>query len=402
MLVRTKRTWLLVASVVALLALAPCMVFGVIAPTFVLLQLVASLALALAHERWWREVRGAVRADERGLVVDGRTLVTRAKIGHGHVLRRGATIFVRFSAPRRDIAVEVEVADEIEAGALLAAMRLDAGRSVARYPMISGPRNAFELRLVLSLLLPVVAAALVGGGGLNGAAVAAYLVTSLLVSLASLDARMHVSVGADGVHLERLLRRQRFIPFGAIAAVEAKGPDVRLCLHGGETILVHQYMRHWITADDKKRAINDALVSRINERLAQHHAGVDVPAVARAGRDTETWLRDVTATIDTCASFRSPAVPPAELWRIVEDPAALATARAGAAVALHDALDDDGRARLRVLADACAAPRLRVALDAVASAHDRDALLGALEPLEDEPRARARATVAEVRPGLHS
>jgi hypothetical protein len=38
---------------------------------------------------------------------------------------------------------------------------------------------------------------------------------------------------------------------------------------------------------------------------------------------------------------------------VVEDPAAVTTARAGAAIALRNGLDDHGR----VLADACAAPR---------------------------------------------
>lgn len=113
--------------------------------------------------------------------------------------------------------------------------------------------------------------------------------------------------------------------------------------------------------------------------------------LARAGRGTRAWLREVALASDDRASFRVPAVPAEALWRVVEDPAAASTARAGAALALRARLDDEGRTRLRVLADACAAPRLRVALQQVASTAEAEALEEAFEALQDdEHRAEER------------
>src|SRR5262249_62187220 len=69
---------------------------------------------------------------------------------------------------------------------------------------------------------------------------------------------------------------------------------------------------------------------------------------------------------DGAAGLRSAAVPDEELWRVIEDPTAPMDARAGAAAAIGRDLDEAGRTRLRVAAAACAAPKLRVALSAVA------------------------------------
>jgi hypothetical protein len=70
--------------------------------------------------------------------------------------------------------------------------------------------------------------------------------------------------------------------------------------------------------------------------------------------------------------YRRAAVPSASLWQIVEDPTAEPPIRAGAAVALVQALDEPGRQRLRVAAQACAAPKLRVALELVAEEAELD------------------------------
>jgi hypothetical protein len=75
-------------------------------------------------------------------------------------------------------------------------------------------------------------------------------------------------------------------------------------------------------------------------------------------------------------------------WRTVEDPASDRRRRAGTAVALRESLDEVGRVRLRVAAAASASPRLRVALEKVASPIDEAELAGALgvceEPTSEE------------------
>jgi hypothetical protein len=77
-------------------------------------------------------------------------------------------------------------------------------------------------------------------------------------------------------------------------------------------------------------------------------------------------------------------MPADVLWRVAEDAFASADARAGAAMALRAALDDHGRTRLRVAADACATPELRAALEAIAS--DEDDVTQALDELDARQR----------------
>jgi hypothetical protein len=93
------------------------------------------------------------------------------------------------------------------------------------------------------------------------------------------------------------------------------------------------------------------------------------------------------------ADHRNAPVPPDKLLSIAEDPRAEPLARAGAAVALSGALDDDGRARLRAAAEATVMPRVRVALEAAAREAREEELieaLSALEASEAEEAASAR------------
>jgi hypothetical protein len=112
------------------------------------------------------------------------------------------------------------------------------------------------------------------------------------------------------------------------------------------------------------------------------------------GRSAGQWMKDLRALF--CGSnYRAPVLPPDQLWRIAEDPAAEPAKRAGAAFVLRRTLDDEGRARLRVAAEASAAPRVRVALLAASDTRHDEALEAALAAFEEEgdeaPSLRVRA-----------
>jgi hypothetical protein len=96
---------------------------------------------------------------------------------------------------------------------------------------------------------------------------------------------------------------------------------------------------------------------------------------------------------ETQASFRSATVPDHELWRIAEDASAREPVRVAAAIALRERLDDEGRRRLRFVADSCVAPRLRVALDA-AVGRDDASLARALEELDAEADAQPQRVMS--------
>jgi hypothetical protein len=79
-----------------------------------------------------------------------------------------------------------------------------------------------------------------------------------------------------------------------------------------------------------------------------------------------------------------------DLWRVLRDPSEAPTTRAGAAAALGFVLDDEGREKLRVAADAVAMPHLRVVLEAAAKQDDAK-LADALEALSDGEKKRGAA-----------
>lgn len=80
------------------------------------------------------------------------------------------------------------------------------------------------------------------------------------------------------------------------------------------------------------------------------------------------------------SGYRSDATPNEALWRVLEDEDAPREARAGAALALRRHLDEDGRTRMRVVAEGCASPTLRIALDAALDEESPEARV--LEALE--------------------
>jgi hypothetical protein len=90
-------------------------------------------------------------------------------------------------------------------------------------------------------------------------------------------------------------------------------------------------------------------------------------------------LRELRA-LAVARDYREVQVDSERLWRLLDDPAAAPASRAGAALALSS-IDAASRTRLRVAAEACAEPRLRVALSRVADGAPDDALEEALAPL---------------------
>jgi hypothetical protein len=78
-----------------------------------------------------------------------------------------------------------------------------------------------------------------------------------------------------------------------------------------------------------------------------------------------------------------------DLWRVVGDATRDAKERAVAAVSLGPTLDDEGRTRLRVVANTTAAPRLRVAIESVVEPDD-ERLERALAEVASEGSAQGR------------
>lgn len=356
-----------------------------------------------AWNRWWLERQGHVQADERGLWLDDTLLVARSSIRHGYLLRRDGASYVRLVRVLR--LVDVAVDDDDEGERLLAAMRLDPARSVGLYPMNHGTHRSTWIRVlsVYGLFILAQLAMFLGLSLLPSADAYVVVMPYFLIFAATLawaaNLSVRVAVGADGIRIRRRLSRARFIPFSAVESAKGDGRDVVLRLRDRTVIEMHHIggrkdgKKAWMGIVFRDHAGDGRmLVDRVNGQIENHkRARGHLPALARANRSTREWMREVTVASDDHSSFRVPAVPVDELWRVVEDPAAPSTERAGAALALRARLDDESRNRLRLLADACAAPQLRVALQVAASTAEEDAIEEAFEALhDDEHRAGVR------------
>lgn len=191
---------------------------------------------------------------------------------------------------------------------------------------------------------------------------------------------LRVTVGADGVLVAwPLLRRARFVAHREIARVEAPDRDtVVLVLHGGRRYTIHT--RPHPRQQGTEQA---ALLERLTDAWEAYRAGVSPDALgllARAGRDALDWVRQLRALGDgRGGGYRGIGLTPDHLFRIAEDPSAPRETRVGAALALRGALDDEGRARLRIAAEASAAPQVRVALAAAVEEPDDEAVAARIE-----------------------
>jgi hypothetical protein len=293
--------------------------------------------------------------------------------------------YVRLS--RRISFIDVSVGDETSGRALIAAMRMDSTSTVARYTMYMGHRAATRDIWLASIWVLGGCLAIFALDVASGLT-AAYMAAGMAVAYGwRAFTRAEVRLGSDGLLIRRWVGKSRFVPFSAIESASTQGANVGILLHDGTAIHLHVGTGKPTGTDAEEAASQTRrdIVARVNEALTRAGrplADASAALLVRAGRSTKDWLLDLTITTGEAASYRVSAVPREELWRMVEDPALSPTARAGAAVVLREALDEEERTRLRSAAEACAAPRLRVALDAVATAEgDMNA---ALDELDDE------------------
>ncbi len=353
-----------------------------------------------------REVPGKLVANERGLSFGGNLFVPKNAIKSGLLFPRpdGRPV-LRFRRRGLHLSLDIRVTDREEGRSVLRALGLDASQSVVTFSLpsmiLADPDKRlrygglFGTGVVMSVLfsiflmqsfpaMAVVLPFLVVGSGMLGV---------LAVSLPT-----RLQVGADGIHL-KWFRTSRFFGYGDIASIhpyeDSTGGKnaligLMLTLTSGEMVRIPVMSKSSGVRDDLYM-----LHERISEAIETWTRGEGVAHAAllrRAGRATPQWVRALRgigafANVDA----RTAPVVPEKLWRIVEDPAAPADARAGAAVALSQSTDNLGRARLRAAASATAVPKLRIAIETAASSEDEEVLAAALSEVESEDHRKQRA-----------
>ena len=198
-----------------------------------------------------------------------------------------------------------------------------------------------------------------------------------------------VTLGSDGLLL-RWLGREQFVKLSDIEDVGEWRGFVRLRLRGRREafdIPVAMWRVHSpLVAFDVA-----ILAGRIREAIRAQHKGppFDTTLLERSSRAVPDWLASLRQLTTQTGAYRA-ALHAEDLWHVLEDPSALPSARGAAAVVLGRSLDERGRAKLRVLSESSAVPKLRVALQAVARDDDA-ALTAALAAMEDETSAQRGA-----------
>ena len=384
----------LAAVFLALLSIWPPVVG--IAPAWAaiasVLAILATGGLAFRLSRGSHAAPDDVTVDARGVLVGGALALARADIAYGFVETAPGGARVKLSDASHGLRLELRVETAAEGRELLKALGLDVAQRVAPFfaaspvgglrglAIAAGGTGAFWLALLY--LLP--------GYGWSSAllddiATIARCVTPVLAILtwavfATLPTQ--VSVGADGLDV-RWLRRRRFIPYRSILRVVPAFGQLRVVLADGTTLRLRGQRRSFTPRTrSEHRAMVDRLGAAIDEHVAATRIQEAVAQLPPPGSDGAGWLRELDAVqVGIEGSYRRAVVTDEALWRVVEDASLDEKTRAGAAIALRRVLGDEGRARLRVVAEATASPRLRVALEAASGSGEEEAIAQSLEGL---------------------
>ncbi|MFT3768089.1 MAG: hypothetical protein QM820_21780 [Minicystis sp.] len=230
------------------------------------------------------------------------------------------------------------------------------------WPLIAGCL-AFPAAVALGIV------GLMAIAGLDARSDVWLLLWALLPVLATLVARSvaappEVVIGADGVVLRRAAW-SRHVPFSAIERVSGDAAVLMLVLRDPEGL--ERGERIALRGNDG--AITVALADRIAGALSSARRDASTAVAAQLdpeGLSFDAWLAALDKLLRGGTDYRRAAVAADDLLAVVEDASAPPAIRVGAALALRAGDSPEGRARVRIAADACADDEVRAALEAAA------------------------------------
>lgn len=339
--------------------------------------------------------RDEVRIDAEGVRL-GAELIPRAAIRAAYFVPQtgSASACVALIGEGEAQIGRIDVADHEQADRVLFALGRAPAQRTAPFGVVV-PWNTWSARALLLTM--------VGGLALFTLSLPLHMIWLGVIGMAAAIAapiyfvNATVHVGADGLLIVHRLGK-RFVPWAEVESVDpyVRGVAVKTRNEVGKVGKVGEVLEIPTTSRfqlyyEYEKAAQAAFVTRAREALEAYRRGDLVDAAAllsRRGRPVDEWIR---ALLDRGGDFRAAPVPDDRLWQVVESATATPTARAGAAAVLARSTEEQGRARLRIAAEACASPRLRVVLDKAASGAPEDEVHAALAEVEDEAEAEARA-----------
>jgi hypothetical protein len=362
-----------------------------------MLFLSAMIFVMLVQARWTRRrVPVSVGVGDDHLLVDGASVCPLRAISSVYVVPAdGKARTVRLLRRLRP-AIELWVRNEEHAVALMRALRVGPTQWAASYRLpYQGGWRGFPIS-VLTVGAMMWIATRAGDASLLLGPVSFFLG----IVMAAIPVGPLLMVGTDGISLASM-GRTRFVPYGDIADVKAamvsrsrrtviKWWRIRIMLTTGEVVrffvrpgrvgVGDTYAQRGLDAQRIAESIWEARSAAISEADAPSallRASGTAPARIRALRALGRQRED---------DYRTAPVSTEQLWQTFENTAVDPEARAGAAIALRARLDEPCRQRLRVVAAATVAPKLRVAIESAAG-DDDDALEEALTALESDVAA---------------
>lgn len=221
-----------------------------------------------------------------------------------------------------------------------------------------------------SMPLLVVASAL-EGTAIHGMVAFTWMVAPFFFAgWASRQVRREVVAGTDGIEA-RVGRKRHAFRFADVETMEVRSREVVFVVDGDEVVVP-------LDMDDPRQA--KALAHRLElawEHFQQVVGSGGAERFLRGELTFEAWKEKLTRLLKGAATMREAPLRVEDAYRVLEDPEADPEARAGAALALSVAGDEDDRQRVRVAIESTTRPKVRVALDAALEGELEEELLEA-------------------------
>lgn len=322
-----------------------------------------------------------VRFSSEGVEVVGGVAMKKDEITHAAFVPARQGVPAKIGLRTKGATADVVVGSRESAQALLRTVGLDARAlrffGVAPFSSPTGRRGLAIVALTLALSI---AAGVLGVPALLVGLLATVVLCATVIALVPNEIR----VGSDGVLVQNRLdatfhRREDVLG----AAATSDGIELRLADRRVEVPMTSRGGLTELERDDQ-----GMLLQAIAD-MREGAAGDDVGwRLERANRPVDEWLGSL---LGDAVGYRDGDVPNEALHRVLSG-GARASARLAAALLLSRRGTDEDRAKVRIAADAVAEPKLRIALDAVASdaSMDDEKLRALAAELDAEESGSAR------------
>lgn len=278
--------------------------------------------------------------------------------------------------------VVAAIANPADAERLLAAAGLDASKRTMRFELgentfltwmtfLCGPSVVAPVTVVLADLTPF--------PWIAGMVLFPLLFVLLFYLVRAAWGAAKFIVGADGIVINRAFGDE-FVPYARVASIAMSHDHVSLRLDNGKRVRARARHLDDVQQGELKARIDAAIQAfQRGENAAESLSQLD-----RAGRPIAAWRTALGGLLEQQASYRASPLTRDQLLAVLESAAAPAERRLAAAVSLSASGDAEVATKIRIAAEACARPRVRIALSGLAEGEIDDAAIEAALA-EDEP-----------------